>query len=213
MQDLLTLKKEQEQLKRTYITMKVLKDGLEKDKERLEKEIEDCKVDDLKMYGIVMQKMAEKQRGAACAKLEYLGTCALQYAVSPNYKMEIDLKTGARPTADVWITKANGVKTDPSDDGNGGGIVDISSLGLRFISLESHEPAIDGPVVFDEPGKMVSKKYVPMLSEFMKKVGIDFDRQVILITHNDFLSEIADKKIYMDYDEKGNVSHVRVMTE
>lgn len=181
---------------------------LEEEKIEVEKEIESQDVDNLKMRGVVLQKMAERQRLTAKEKLEFLGTCALQYAVSPTYKMKIDLTTAARPAANVYICKNNGIQVDPNE--GGGGIIDVSSLSLRTISLESHEPAIDGPIIFDEPGKMLSKEYVPMLSEFLKKTSKDFDRQIIVVTHNDYLAQVADKKIRIRLDEKTNISHSQV---
>jgi DNA repair ATPase RecN len=206
-ENIVELTKGFESLNDELITKKAKRDILEKEKENLEKEIESYKIEDLDMQNIVLQKMAERQRRAAANKLQNLGTSALQYAVSPNYSMEIDITpVKKKPNAEVLICKNNGIKTDP-EDSNGGGIIDITSLGLRVITLETHDPFINGPLIFDEPGKMVSKEYIPDLAEFIKKVSNDFGRQIILVTHNDFLSELADTKIRVHLDEDTNESY------
>lgn len=203
-----SLRKEHELLNKELLGKKAKKELLEQRKETLQKEIDSYKVEELEMRGVVLQKMAEKQRTAACKKLEYLGTCALQYAISPTYRMKVDILPGKRPTAEVVICKRNGIEIDPSE--GGGGVIDISSMALRIISLESYEPFVDGPIILDEPGKMVSKEYVPMLSEFIKKISKDFGRQVIVVTHNEFLGQVADTKIRVTLDEQSNISSVQV---
>jgi DNA repair ATPase RecN len=112
--------------------------------------------------------------------------------------MKIEVKEiKKKPNADVYIlNKKTGLMTDPLIE-NGGGIVDIIVIALRIITLHVHDPFIDGPIILDEPSKMVSKEYIPLLSEFLKNISRDFGRQIILITHNDFLGQIADKKFHV----------------
>jgi DNA repair exonuclease SbcCD ATPase subunit len=184
------------QLNKDYISRTSRKDFLEKRKEKVQALIDTYKIDELEKTNVILQKMSEQQREAAKTRLEELGTYALQYALSDDYEMRISIKEiRKKPNADVFIyKKSNGTLTDPIEN-NGGGIVDIISMALRLVTMQVYEPTIDGPIIMDEPFKMVSKEFIPMLSEFIKNIGEDFGRQIILVTHNEFLTQMADKRI------------------
>jgi DNA repair exonuclease SbcCD ATPase subunit len=181
------------------------KDALNK-KEELERELSSLRLADLEKCLAVLQKMSAKQRDLARARLEGLGTAALQYSMGSNYKMEIEIPPSKKkPQAKVFIVnKSTGAKTDPME-ANGGGVVDIVSIALRFVVMQNYVPFIDGPIIMDEPFKMVSKEYIPMLSEFIKNISQDFGRQIIIVTHNEYLAAMADCRIRIAMDDN-NVS-------
>lgn len=168
-------------------------------KESLEKKIEELEIDKLEQASLILQKLSEKQREVAKTRLEELGTQALQYSLGNNYRMVIELsESRKRPQAFLYVIDDNkGIKTSPLDD-NGGGIIDIISIALRLVVLQAHEPTIDGPIILDEPFKMVSKEYIPMLSDFLKKISNDFGRQIIMVTHNEFLAESCESRIVIE---------------
>lgn len=168
-------------------------------KESLEKKIEELEIDKLEQASLILQKLSEKQREVAKTRLEELGTQALQYSLGNNYRMVIELsESRKRPQAFLYVIDDDkGIKTSPLDD-NGGGIIDIISIALRLVVLQAHEPTIDGPIILDEPFKMVSKEYIPMLSDFLKKISNDFGRQIIMVTHNEFLAESCESRIVIE---------------
>lgn len=168
-------------------------------KESLEKKIEELEIEKLDQALLILQKLSEKQRDIAKTRLEELGTQALQYSLGSNYRMEIEIpQSKKRPQAFLYvIDEDKGVKTSPLDD-NGGGMVDIISIALRLVVIQAHSPVIDGPIILDEPFKMVSKEYIPMLSDFLKKISDDFGRQIIMVTHNEFLAESCDTRIIIE---------------
>lgn len=194
-------------LDKARIDLETKKDRLEKAtkrRETLETKLVSLDLESSEKAFKVLQKLSERQRDNAKKRLEELGTQALQYSMGPNYRMIIDIpKTGRRPQAYLYIVDdETGVTTDPLDD-NGGGIVDIISIALRLVVLQSYEsssgePLIDGPILLDEPFKMVSKEYIPMLSDFLKKISQDFNRQIIMVTHNDFLAQSCESEIKID---------------
>jgi len=59
--------------------------------------------------------------------------------------------------------------------------------------LECSNLDIKGPIILDEPAKHVSDDYITQVAEFLKQVTYMFNRQVIMVTHNRHLSEMADK--------------------
>lgn len=172
------------------------------EKKDIEKRIGEINVSDYEKALYVLQKLSETQRNAAKESLEELGTQALQYSMGSNYEMKIDIdNTKKRPQAFLYVRDiANDMETDPLEE-NGGGIVDIISIALKVITLQVSDPVIDGPLIFDEPFKMVSKEYIPMLAEFLKKISKDFSRQIIMSTHNEYLAESCDTKIVLERAE------------
>lgn len=202
----------EEAYKFNVIKSNVIKKAAERDqlirlRDEISKKISEIDIDSLEKQNIILQKIGEKQRIQSCKKLEELCTFALQYSLSSNYKMEIELgKYRGKPSADVYIRKIDsGVRTSPID-GNGGGVADIVSVALRFVTMQVHDPFIDGPVLMDEPYKMVSEEFIPMVSEFMKKLSTDFGRQIILSTHNKFLSQVGNQiRVSMGEDNESEI--------
>jgi predicted ATP-dependent endonuclease of OLD family len=182
-----------------YSEQKGKRDGLEKDlKEKSEKikSVNDYCLT-LEQTNILLQKTSEYQRKKACRQIEELGTFALQYIFGPTFKLIITLReVRKKPEAEIYVSSMEDGReiVNTPQDSRGGGIVDIVSLALKIVSLQAFEPFIDGPIILDEPGKHVSAEYIESLSKFLKEVSIQFNRQIILITHNPYLAEVADKR-------------------
>ncbi|MCX8074140.1 MAG: ATPase [Clostridia bacterium] len=196
-----------------YIIKRSKESELTKKREDLERQLEDLKITELEKCSAVLQKMSSKQREIARTRLEELGTAALQYSLGADYEMKIYLYEGKgirKPYAEVKIRNTvSGVETDPME-ANGGGVIDIVSIALRIVVMQAYEPFIDGPIIMDEPFKMVSKEYIPMISEFIKNISQDFGRQIIIVTHNEYLASMTDSKIYVTMDDN-KISTVEVI--
>lgn len=168
-------------------------------KEDIEKKIEELNLPTLENCFNILNSLSDKQRNEAKGILENLGTEALKYSYDPNYHMEIEIpeKNGnSRRQAFVYIVdEKTGMKTDPLED-NGGGIVDLISIAMRIIVLVTYNsPSIDGPIILDEPFKMLSAEYVPYAIKFLKKIITEFGRQIIMVTHNRYIAESSDSII------------------
>lgn len=87
----------------------------------------------------------------------------------------------------------------------GGGIVDVISISLRIIIMQLMK--IKGPLILDEPGKNISAQFISAFGKFLTEVSNTFDRQIIMITHNNKLVEFANNMIEV-YQING-VSHIR----
>ena len=188
------------------VRMEAQKEEVEKEIARLTDELAAIDIDLLKESAIVLGKLSEKQRAAAKAKLEELCTFALQYSISPDLESKIELTTlRGKPAAQLFIVNnATGVRTTPVA-ANGGGIVDIVSTAIRFVITEVwRDPFINGPMILDEAYKHLSKEYTALIAEFLKTLSTDFDRQIILSTHNDFIAQSADKRIHVSLDDAGH---------
>lgn len=192
-----------EGLREQLISKEAVRAMLIKKREDLEETIANMDVPKIEQCNVVLHRLADKQREEACRKLEELCTYALQYAISPDYSMQIELRTlRNKPAAELYIVKnSTGVRSSPIES-SGGGIVDIISTALRFITMEVwQDPIIDGPVILDEAYKHVSREYIPLVSSFLKKLVHDFERQILLCTHNEFLSQVADRQIVVTMED------------
>lgn len=129
-------------------------------------------------------------------QLENLVTNALQYVFDTEIKFEIDIiKNKTRTEAEFYVVSEQDfrvIRTKP-EDARGGGVVDIVGLILRIALLHSFD-GIEGPLILDEPVKMVSADYIGQVGDFLKQLSEQFSRQIIMATHNPYLSEVADKK-------------------
>lgn len=87
----------------------------------------------------------------------------------------------------------------------GGGLADIISISLRIIIMQMMK--IKGPLILDEPGKFISAQYISAFGKFLTDVSKTFDRQIIMITHNERLEAFADNVI--EVSQTNGVSKVR----
>ena len=189
---------------KTLVSLFTETDIIEKEKKILNEEIESLGVEELEQASKILQTLSASQKLKACELLEGLCTSAIQYSFSPDHEIKVSIKeTGKRSVIDVKIMNTlTGYEEDIMDQ-NGGGVVDIVSTALRLIALQTYEPVIDGPIILDEPTKMVSSEYIPTLAEFLKSAGNDFGRQIILITHNEYLASIADEIVSFSKNNLG----------
>ena len=131
--------------------------------------------------------------------LQDIVTDAIQYIAGSNYRFEINLDdSGKTIKCDFYIVETiNGVesKQEPKDF-CGGGFVDIISSALRYAYVNLfNRPKLMGWMELDEPGKMISADMSARFGEFIKKLGEDFNRQTIMVTHNENLKGVADNEI------------------
>lgn len=156
-----------------------------------------------------LQHISEYARITAKERLEQIVTDSLQFVFGSQFSFRIKITgTKVRPEAEFLVATHYGqldVENTPQDS-RGGGIVDVVSVALRIALLEVHYPKIVGPIILDEPFKHVSSEYMPAAGQLLKNMGTLFDRQLIIVTHNLDLKEIADRLFEVKIIE--GVSHV-----
>ncbi|NLX61770.1 MAG: ATPase [Tissierellia bacterium] len=166
-------------------------------------------IDLLEKVNILFQKTSEFARNQAKFQIESLVTNCLQYVFENDIEFKIEIEElRNKPSADFYvITKENGttIKTKP-ELSRGGGVVDIISLALRIAFLQIHKPKIQGPLILDEPAKHVSEDYIFNVADFLKKTSEMFERQIIIVTHNNHLSAIGTNAYRVTL--KGTISEV-----
>lgn len=148
---------------------------------------------------LLLQEVGEFAREQARQQVEGLTTLALQSVFGPDYGFALEsYKIGTSPAIACRVVSPYGEGDQLATEGTdsrGGGIVDLQALALRIAMLETVQPHVDGPLILDEPGKHISAEYVPLAGRFLREVGSSFNRQVIMVTHNDHLANLADRRI------------------
>lgn len=176
------------------------------------KAIED-RIELLSKVGVLLQKTSEYARSQAKIQVESLVTKCLQYIFETNieFLIEIQEQRGKSNAVFYVINEIDNmlIKTRP-ELSRGGGVVDIVSLALRIAFLQTHKPKIQGPLILDEPGKHVSDEYIFNVAEFLKQTSELFDRQIIMVTHNNHLAAIGSKSYKVNLN--GSISTLTKIT-
>lgn len=149
---------------------------------------------------VLFGKVSEFARAQLKARIEETVTAALQAVFErDDIAFEIEMRTvNNQPAANWQVVSYYGsgeniatVSGSP-EDARGGGVSDVVSLALRLALLELARPKPLGPVLLDEVGKHVSKEYAPNVAAFLKQYAQRTGRQIILITHQSDLADVAD---------------------
>ena len=180
-----------------------IRDSIKEQIEKKKGEIREVEGEETKLNGVVflLQKAADFSRNQATHQIEDIVTQSIAYIMQNSSRFIVDLseKRGL-PIAEFFVESDYGdykVKTKP-ELSRGGGVVDIVSLALRIAFLENHRPKMDGPLFLDEPGKHISDDYIFNMGELLKECSRLFSRQIIMVTHNDYLTNICDKAFRVD---------------
>jgi len=196
--DIENFKRRYERAKIFYYNQKGKMDQLIEQKALLETQLDKAlnNIDVLEKVRLLLQKVSEYAREQSRAQIESLVTHCLQYIFDSNIEFKIEInEVRGRPEAEFYVVSNFGgtlIKTKPQE-ARGGGVIDIISLAVRIAMLECSNLEIKGPIILDEPAKHVSDDYITQVAEFLKQTVNVFQRQVIMVTHNRHLSEMADK--------------------
>lgn len=158
---------------------------------------------------VLLSKASEFARQQLKQRIEQTVTAALAAIFADStMRFEIEMSTiGGKPAADWRVVSCYDVPAKAGDedvkisaytvvaspeDAKGGGVTDVVSLALRLALLELSRPRVEGPVLLDEPGKMISREYLPSVAEFLKQYAAKTGRQIIMVTHHEALADVAD---------------------
>ncbi|GAQ26193.1 MULTISPECIES: ATPase [Tepidanaerobacter] len=210
------IEKETQQLLIEFNVKKSIKEKLENDLSAKENELEEIRelMDVLEQVKFLLQRASEYAREQIKQQIEMLVTHCLQFVFGPNIEFQIELSEAANKTnAEFYVISDYDnfkVKTKPQD-ARGGGVVDVISLALRIAVIQSTNAYKNGPLILDEPAKHVSSEYIANVAQFLKQISDIFHRQIIMVTHNNYLSEIADAAYKVEL--KNGISDVTLVDE
>ena len=168
----------------------------------------------------IFRKASETLRQKAKVHFEKIVTDALQFVTqdrSTKFVIEESIIRN-KPAYEFYVeTMVNGeISKQKPEDACGGGFIDIISVTLKYAYLQIFgNPEIKNAcLILDEPGKMISEQMSIKFAEYIKFLGKHFGKQTIMITHNENLSNIANKTFYVQKNHNGisNVSDISNVT-
>lgn len=155
----------------------------------------------------LLQETARETQDGLIVHLEDMGQMAMDLCFPGEYtfKVQFELKNG-RSVCEMFLEDPDGYRYDPLS-ANGGGLTDILSLALR-VSVWSLKPT-DSVMILDEPFKWPDKVLKQLTGEFLQEIAKRLKLQLIIITHDEKMMEIADRTFMVKKNRKG-VSKVKV---
>ena len=197
---------------------------LEKEKEKINKDLveQEKSQKELELELEIISKAAKEARKQAGETLEIMGTHALQYIFEENKSLEI--KFNERDECHIYVTKEielddgtiEKAYMDPAT-AEGGGLADTVDFALRLALYANTEVTNDFSLLFDEPSKYVSKGKElgnpRRVAAFFKDIAHDWDKQIIIVSHNDELISAADKSFKISLDIDKNISQLEIINQ
>jgi len=168
--------------------------------------------DNLQKVIAILNQTSSISRDNARAHFEKIVTDALQFVTqSTDYEFIIQEIPGrAKASYEFYIkSTVNGIECiQKPEDSNGGGFIDIISVACKYAYREIfNDPRIQcDALLYDEPGKMISEKMSVKFAEYIKFLGSHYNRQTIMVTHNDSLANIGDLTYYVTKNNLGVTS-------
>lgn len=141
---------------------------------------------------------AKIMRDKAKSHFEKIVTDALQFVSQDStckFVIEESMVRG-KPAYEFYIeTIVNSeVCRKKPEDSCGGGFIDIISVTAKvaYLQIFNNPKIMNVCFQMDEPGKMVSEQMSVKFAEYIKFLGKQFGLQIIMVTHNENISTIAD---------------------
>lgn len=188
-------------LRNNYQSALAQKNMIENTIKKYDKEMEDVKsqIEVCDKTIMLITNVSLDARRKVITILEDMVTDAIKSISEGQYGFKIEIEaTDKGYRCEFYISEeVNGeVSLQKPEDACGGGFIDIISTTLRYVYLNVFKsPSMSGSILLDEPAKMVSSGMSCKFGEFVKRLGEDFDRQTIMVTHNELIGMVADSNI------------------
>jgi len=124
--------------------------------------------------------------------LSDITSMALDAVFEEPYTLKVDFVQRRNKTECDLLFVRNGKEIEPLES-SGYGAVDIACFALRGASWSMKHPRSRNTMILDEPFKHLDKLKHPMASRMLKEVSEKLGIQFIIVTHEDTLTESADK--------------------
>jgi DNA repair exonuclease SbcCD ATPase subunit len=143
-------------------------------------------------------------------KLQYyisdISSLALYSVLDDPYELSVEFVERRNKTeCDLYFVQ-DGHKIDPIA-GSGVGAIDVAAFALRIASYTMKHSRSRNVVILDEPFRYLSEDLQPRAARMVKELSERLEIQFIIVTHEQALTEHADKTFRVTI--KKGVSHVR----
>jgi DNA repair exonuclease SbcCD ATPase subunit len=117
---------------------------------------------------------------------------ALEAVFDNPYELKAEFVQRRNKTeCDLYFVRDSMI-ADPQS-ASGGGAVDVAAFALRVASWSMQNPRLRNTIILDEPMRFLSDDYQEQASKMLKEISDRMGIQFIIITHEQTLSEYADK--------------------
>jgi DNA repair exonuclease SbcCD ATPase subunit len=117
---------------------------------------------------------------------------ALEAVFPDPYSLEVSFVQRRNKTeCDLYFMR-DGNKVDPLT-ASGVGAVDVAAFALRIASWSMSTPHSRNVIILDEPFRFLSENYQEQAGNMLKEISQKLGIQMIIVTHNPVLAEVADK--------------------
>lgn len=177
--------------------------------ERTEAEVESLKIEmvELDKTAAFLTSIGEEQQFKAQAAIEALVTEGLQTIFDDTLSFHILQKVNGKTATVEFVVQTalpgDRVVSTSVLEARGGGLAAVIGFLLRLVVLLLKRDDNQKLLVLDEVFAHVSAEYLPGLAEFLRKLVDKTDVQILLVTHQEELTETADK-IYKFSTKDGN---------
>ncbi|MFW6025657.1 MAG: hypothetical protein ACOCRX_04880 [Candidatus Woesearchaeota archaeon] len=162
----------------------------------------------------IAMKSAEYKRKQKLAEFQEMVSNGLKYVYEKNYSLEfLSKKQRGHIECNPKIRETvNGISSDYNiNQGSGDGLFDVSTLSFNMAQLESLPKNNKGFLILDEPVRQVHGTNITKVGNFIKEISKNFNRQMIVITHNEALATLGNKVFYVE--KKDNTSFVQTIKD
>lgn len=197
-----------DKLNEAKATVSVLNNSL-KEKET-QVEIEKKTVENLAKARYVLTEVAEITQRRFRDRVESLVTMALRSVYDRLYRFELRFERKRNQFECKPIIWEGDVEYEDLEFDLGGGVIDIISFAFRVVLWSLERPRSRNVFILDEPVKFVGKGETQhRAGKMISKISHKLKVQILLITHETDLSEIADRTFVVTHN--GVYSTVKVM--
>lgn len=123
-----------------------------------------------------------------------------------TFCIDFELKRGST-VCEMYLLDDAGFRTDPMT-AEGGGVVDVIALSLRLAVWALSRP--ENVLVLDEPFKFLSANLRPAAADILSQMSTRLDLQIVMVTHDPVLTEVADRvfRVVKNADGRSSVAVV-----
>ena len=139
-----------------------------------------------------------------------IASLALEAVFPDPYTLSVEFVQRRNKTeCDLSFTRGEN-KIDPLE-ASGGGAVDIAAFALRIASWSMNHPKTRNVIILDEPFRFLSEDMQEQASTMLKEISERLGIQFIIVTHEQTLTEYADKVFEVKKNIKTKKSKVTVV--
>jgi len=138
----------------------------------------------------LIQHKAQETQNQIKSHIEDIVNTGLDTCFPETYNCHVDfISKRGKTECDIYLHDEKSNRVNPLND-NGGGLCDIVSFSLRLACWVLSNT--DDVIILDEPFKFLSKNLRPLAGDLLKNLSQELNLQIIMVTHDEEMIEIAD---------------------